>query len=127
MGDRGQVRLISKGQPDIYLYTHWGADRLPKTVAEALDRGRGRWGDDEYLNRIIFSEMIQGEVLEDTGFGIGTGLHGDVWRVVEVCHQDQTVRVLNKEYPNDDYNQPTWVTVLWQPFDEFVSEVLVGS
>jgi len=93
MGDRGQVKITAEGNPDLYLYTHWGAESLPEVVANALARGRDRWTDDEYLNRIIFSEMIQGEVLEETGYGIGFGEHGDVWRVVEINYDDRTVAV----------------------------------
>ena len=101
MGDRGQVRLISQGDPDIYLYTHWGATSLPGVVADALARGRDRWGDDEYLNRIIFSEMIKGEVMKNTGYGIGTALHSDTWLVVEVDHTNKTVAI--KELAYDDW------------------------
>ena len=71
MGDRAQVKITSQDNPDLYFYTHWGAEKLPIVVANALNRGRGRWGDYEYLNRIIFSEMIQDEVLSETGYGIG--------------------------------------------------------
>lgn len=39
-------------------------------MQEALRRGRDRWGDPSYLTRVIFSEMIQDEVFEVTGFGI---------------------------------------------------------
>ena len=92
MGDRGQVELVSY-EGSVFLYTHWGAEGLPWVVAKALDRGRGRWGDDEYLNRIIFSEMIKDEVLEETGYGIGLCLHDDLWRVVRVDHTDNTVTV----------------------------------
>lgn len=88
MGDRGNVRFIydfprvrgNDGTPerplnlderaDIFFYTHWGGTELPITVAAALDRGRGRWGDEAYLARIIFSEMIQRDVLAETGYGI---------------------------------------------------------
>ena len=93
MGDRGQVRLVSEGSPDIYLYTHWGASSLAEVVADAMNRGKGRWSDDEYLNRIIFSEMIKDDVMSDTGFGIGTSQHGDVWRIVTVNHETKTVEV----------------------------------
>jgi len=105
MGDRGQVRLVSEGSPDIYLYTHWGATELPEVVADALKRGKGRWGDDEYLNRIIFTEMIKDDVMSETGFGIGTAEHGDVWRVVTVNHDSKTVEVtqFEKTWSFDDY------------------------
>jgi len=105
MGDRGQVRLVSEGSPDIYLYTHWGATELPEVVAEALKRGKGRWSDDEYLNRIIFTEMIKDDVMSETGFGIGTAEHGDVWRVVTVYHDTKFVEIteIDKVWSFDDF------------------------
>lgn len=122
MGDRGQVRLISSGQPDIYLYSHWGATDLPYVVGQALERGSGRWGDDEYLNRIIFSEMIKNDVLDETGFGIGTALHGDVWRVVEIDHAKRIARVLEHHYAEN--NEPSsWVVKVAAPFSEFAGKV----
>ena len=79
MGERAQVKVIG-GQhdgPAVYLYTHWGAHELPGQVASALERGRDRWDDIEYLTRIIFNEMTRGEELGTTGFGIGTKEHFD--------------------------------------------------
>jgi hypothetical protein len=106
MGDRGQVKIVAKGSPDLYLYTHWGAEFLPNLVANALDRGRSRWGDNEYLNRVIFSEMIEEDVQGLLGFGIGFSEHGDVWRVVEINYDDQTVDVRDLDYENWDINDP---------------------
>jgi len=113
MGDRGQVRLVSEGSPDIYFYTHWGASDLPEVVADALNRGKGRWNDDEYLNRIIFSEMIKDDVISETGFGISTSQHGDIWRLVTIHHDTKSVEV----------NEIGSVTIynVWS-FDSFIKE-----
>ena len=123
MGDRGQVRLISKGQPDLYFYSHWGATDLPWVVAQGLERGNPRWGDDEYLNRIIFCEMVKNDLLEETGFGIGTSLHGDVWRVVEIDHDKRIARVLEYQYPEDENDTPSWIVKISAPFADFISQV----
>jgi len=120
MGDRGQVELISS-DGTLFLYTHWGASTLPQVVSDALARGRGRWGDDEYLNRIIFSEMIQDCVLDETGFGIGLGLHGDVWRVVVVNHTDQTVLIKEPNYDKVDWKNFSDEDVVWEVVQEAVS------
>ena len=129
MGDRGQVQLVSEGNPDLYLYTHWTANSLPETVANALDRSRGRWSDHEYLNRIIFSEMIQHDVLGDIGYGIGFGLHGDVWRVVEINQDTETIGI--KEINYEDYDLAKldftsgekWIyTTEMMPYDFFIAE-----
>jgi hypothetical protein len=122
MGDRGQVRLVSEGRPDIYLYTHWGATELPTDVGRALRRGGSRWGDDEYLNRIIFSELIKDSVLGDTGYGIGTELHGDVWLVVEVNHTNRTVSLQTVSFVGDDYKKLEFKTQYTHSFDDFVEK-----
>ena len=71
MGDRRNVLIDQQDdRPLVALYTHWTGSVLPQTVAAALDRGRGRWTDPAYLTRIIFSEMIKGDVRGETGYGI---------------------------------------------------------
>lgn len=83
MGARAQVIIRNTEYSEnegIALYTHYGSGSLPRDVARALDRGRGRWGDTAYLTRIIFSELIKDDVLGETGFGIepGRNVHGDL-------------------------------------------------
>jgi hypothetical protein len=94
MGDRGIVKMVGEGQPSLNFYTHWGATDLPAVVAEALKRGKGRWDDESYLNRIVFSEMIQDDVLSETGYGIMVGdADYDAWRYVTINHDTKTVEV----------------------------------
>lgn len=87
MGDRGHVHVEpGDGQGGVFFYAHWRGTELPEIVASALDRGRGRWNDPSYLARIIFSEMIVGDVLGETGYGISSQPTdtGDGFRVVHV-------------------------------------------
>jgi hypothetical protein len=80
----------------VYLYTHWTGDSLPTTVAAALRRGKGRWSDNTYLTRIVFSEMIKGDILGETGFGIAASID-DVDgedRIVDVDTAAQTVTLI---------------------------------
>lgn len=102
MGDRGQVEIINEGEPTLYLYTHWGASSLEHTVADALARGENRWSDPEYLNRIIFSEMIKDDVDSEVGYGIGFFQHGDVWKLVVINHVDKTVGIKVVNYSKVD-------------------------
>jgi hypothetical protein len=84
MGDRGQVQIKLGGKDkDVYLYTHWDATGLIETVKKALTK-KWRWDDPEYLARIIFDEMVGKDQGEETGFGIGTAKHGDIWRLIIV-------------------------------------------
>jgi len=99
MGDRGIVKMVSEGEPSLNFYTHWGASSLPTTVADGLSRGVARWNDYGYLNRIIFSEMIQHEVLDATGYGIYVGDEDyDAWRYVTINHSAKTVEI--SDMPN---------------------------
>lgn len=70
MGDRRNVIVEQDNGTDLVFYTHWDGSELPETLAKALKRGKPRWTDPTYLARIIFSEMIQGYVLDETGYGI---------------------------------------------------------
>jgi hypothetical protein len=88
MGTRAQVFMKDTG---VYLYQHWDGDGLLGTVATAIHR-KMRWGDPEYLARIIFEDMIKDSLGEETGFGIGTEQAGDIEFLVEVDCGNQTVR-----------------------------------
>lgn len=70
MGDRANIEIVYDDNNKIYFYTHWSGTELPQTLQSALVRGKNRWDDDAYLARIIFSEMIRNEVLDETGYGI---------------------------------------------------------
>ena len=131
MGDRGQVRLRYTDElngNDIYIYTHWGALSMPSVVADALERGRDRWHDPCYLNRIIFSEFIANDVMGETGFGICTEEHGDVWRIIEVDHAHNSVKIFEKTYdqPVDDWGTTartfTWEVVEQLDYQSFIDK-----
>ena len=68
----------------VYLYTHWSGSELIDTLKAALKRGKNRWNDSEYLARIIFSEMVKGDLMAETGYGIGTEMHGDIEHPVPI-------------------------------------------
>lgn len=72
MGERNMIYLKND---EIYLYSHWDSVKdLIEILRLALIRGKERWDDVEYLNRIIFCEMIKDDVLSLTGFGISTSI-----------------------------------------------------
>jgi len=106
MGERGQIFIKDTG---VYLYTHWGGYELKETLQKALAKN-WRWGDEEYLARVIFSVMIEDEVNEETGYGIGTQIHGDL------NHPLLIVDVNEKTITEDTEEPKTWT------FKEFVKE-----
>lgn len=71
MGDRRNVIVKDGGGVGVGLYSHWGGSYLPVTVRMALAR-KQRWHDAPYLARIIFSEMVKGDIDGETGFGISS-------------------------------------------------------
>jgi len=83
MGERNNINLMNDG---IYLYSHWeDKESLKEILKQALIRGKDRWKDRQYLNRIIFSEMIKNNVLDNTGYGLSSELYdGDVCFDVDV-------------------------------------------
>ena len=48
--------------------------------------------------------MTEGNRDEETGFGIGSSRHGDVWLVIEVDPASQTVTVLKNGKASRDYS-----------------------
>jgi hypothetical protein len=91
MGMRRNIALDYGVSGKIYLYTHWGAAALENTLRDALRRGRTRWDDPPYLARIIFSEMIQDEVLDTIGYGIAPYVMDDEFPTIEVDLRKRTV------------------------------------
>lgn len=90
--DRNEGKLLAK--ESVYLYTHWRGYELHAIAQEALAR-KQRWDDPEYLSRIIFDTMTKGATDRETGFGIGTGLHGDLgYPVVAISTARSEVRWL---------------------------------
>jgi hypothetical protein len=72
MGDRAQI-IIKRADTAIHLYTHWNGYQLPTMLAKGLAAGKTRWGDDSYLTRIIFCNIMEAGDFRDTaGFGIST-------------------------------------------------------
>lgn len=93
MGDRRNI-MFNDGEGVIYLYTHWEGTKLPETLKFALLRGEDRWDDPAYLCRIIFSEMIQENVMGNTGFGISTFIcESNPKRDITVDCNKQTVQI----------------------------------
>lgn len=79
MGDRGQVCIREHGDADgagVWLYTHNYGEALAGIVASALARSGRR--DAEYLARIVFCEMVRGDLDGELGYGIGTAEQGDL-------------------------------------------------
>lgn len=95
MGDRANVKFIDEAGESVYFYTHCTGSNLPTVVRDALERGRSRWSNSAYLARIVFSEMIRDELLEETGYGISAQPYDAEGREITIdCRtQEVTMRV----------------------------------
>ena len=102
MGARTQVYIKDT---KVYLYSHWGSQRIRETIAKALSK-KWRWNDPEYLARIIFDEMTKSQHNTETGFGIGTKEHLDIDNLVTInC---KTKQIIFKESYKETKNEYTF-------------------
>lgn len=76
MGDRRSVVVEFNEEVSVALYTHSTGSELPALLAKALDESRGRWTDPAYATRMIFSRMVEENLMGETGFGIEPFLAG---------------------------------------------------
>ena len=115
MGARAQIVLYSKDfEAPLTFYTHWGSGQLHNDLARALDLGRSRWNDSEYLARIIFCGMMnEGEEKETTGYGIASGIksiHGDLDYYLDVDIERQQVvdSSTDETYTFEEFIRQKW-------------------
>lgn len=112
MGDRGNIKVGK-----VYLYTHWGGSEIKAILQRALKR-RQRWNDEPYLTRIIFCEMLEGDLDGETGFGISTEIGDNENNIFEVDCKNQKV----KEYKGDtDKIIKEWT------FEEFLKQEIIDK
>lgn len=97
MGDRANVKVVGHGSV-VYLYTHWRGSELPQVLEESLLRARDRWDDEQYLARVIFSDLTNGHERSTTGYGISS-IVGDGDDRVLVVDVDQQM-VYQEDKPN---------------------------
>lgn len=112
MGCRAQVHIKDT---NVYLYTHWNGNTLADVVRRAIIRGYERSDDPEYLARIIFCEMVKGDIDGTTGYGIGTTPNADNEWLIEVSCRNQTVVIVE--------NIATWSHIhdkfVQKPYNEY--------
>ncbi len=112
MGARAQVKIEMDPHP-VYLYTHYGSGEILRSVQTGMIAGQGRWSDDEYLTRILFDNMRTKYDHPETGYGIGTGIHGDLDCHVVVDCESSTVAF--HQHQEDD-PEVTWT------FEDFIQQ-----
>lgn len=96
MGDRANI-VVKSGEEQVVLYSHWGGHELPETLRAALERGRDRWDDFQYLTRIIFCQMVPVKHWnESTDFGITGKVYDNERPIITVNADENTVQFGDK-------------------------------
>jgi len=54
----------------VALYSHWGEDTMYQDLALALKHAAKRKGDESYYIRMAVSFLLNGAVMDETGFGL---------------------------------------------------------
>ena len=136
MGDRANIGVIMRDfAPDganatvVFFYSHWGGSQIEETLADALDRGRGRWFDDSYLARIIFSEMVKDNILSDTGYGMSIYVGDNGHDILIVDLEKNLVFTVDETLAASLNRDPGAIVKLTggEPFDEFVVRVQTAT
>jgi len=134
MGDRANIYLVTpksygpKAQVGgIYLYTHWSGYAFPEKLREALEFGKGRWDDDQYLARIITSRVFADLVDSETGGGIGLTIgDNEIGRpvlVVDLINGTVSFAAEGDEgYPSRRYGQKTFAEYVAQDKAEWIKK-----
>ena len=97
MGDRGIIEIAEEQGGRVYFYTHWQGSEVPSLVAKGLLKGRERWDDESYLNRVLF-DTLTGYSGGVTGFGISTWCPDDAYIKVQVNHVFKTAQVFERNW-----------------------------
>lgn len=107
MGDRANIVVLDdedrSGKIGLFLYTHWSGSELPALLKAGLDRAKDRWQDTQYLARILFQAMLDGDE-GTTGYGISTSLGDNSYPLLVVDVPKQTIT----EYPEKTYLDHGW-------------------
>lgn len=103
MGNRANV-LVKESEIDggVYLYTHWAGSDIPADLQKALAK-KIRWNDCQYLTRIIFDTITEGEQGNETGYGISAFCGDGSGRVLVVNVDAETVSFKGKSWSFDEY------------------------
>lgn len=99
MGDRSNIVVKQLDGTRVYLYGHWmGEDSI--TIAKTVLGRKQRWDDHAYLARMIFSEMVKGDLDSDTGYGISTSMCDNEYPIIVLDPSTQTAWLEEYEWGN---------------------------
>lgn len=107
MGDRSNIVVQESNGNRIFLYGHWMGEDSINIVHNVLKRGE-RLGDTAYLTRIIFCEMVKGDMDGDTGYGISTSMcDNDGYPLIVVDPSTQEAWLEEFDWASGSYKEIT--------------------
>lgn len=127
MGDRGNIYVVNDVDPlnssktiGVYLYGHWSGSNLPEILANGLEHGQSRWGDVQYLTRILF-DTLTGREGGETGYGISCVIGDNEYPILVVDDRTQVVRVMREGTERESASLAGWT---YPEFIDLVKETL---
>jgi len=123
MGDRSNIVIEDKWgkrTERVYLYSHWGGERVLKAAMTGLRSGRAT--DNQYLARIVFDAMVGEDQGSETGYGIG-GRLGDNEHPILVISDTRNKGTVVYFENQSDYGQPFKRITKKMSYTEFVALV----
>lgn len=124
MGDRANIYLkdSDRSATGMYVYTHWAGDEWPTALQEALTYGESRWGDPQYLARVIVSRVFKDLTNSTTGGGLSTEMGDNSYPLLCVDLINDKVGLCDPAGSPHEF--ANWYDVM--SFKEFVSLPAVG-
>lgn len=133
MGDRSNIcvlqsresRAVGGHDGAVWMYGHWLGAGAAEVLSEALARGYGRWDDEAYLSRIIFSEMIRESVLDETGYGLSVYPIDNEYPILVVDVRAKKVLIVPAERRYSV--KPPYIPDVSNPINEWTFADYVGN
>lgn len=135
MGDRGNIFFVdheidSETYGGLYLYSHWAGSGMWLMCKEGLKRGKSRWGDSQYLARILFCDVVRDILDETTGAGLSTFMGDNEHQIIrvndlkyEVSFHDPGKERLQSDAGNSKWSYEEYIT----EDNVFLSEEFLGE
>lgn len=120
MGDRANIYVIDTEDltRGIYLYTHYSGYEYPQMLATALEHGKSRWSDSQYLTRIVASSVFSDLHGSTTGAGISTTMGDNSYPIIVLDQVNQRVYFTEE---GQESSPPTGEVYSFPEFIEFAS------
>jgi hypothetical protein len=112
MGDRANI-IVRERDEQVVIYQHWAGTGLFVVAKEAMDNGRDRWDDFQYLTAILLRHVFKRydpKLTGTTGIGISHKIGDNEHPILildvakqEAFYEDEQGKVLSNSLSFDDF------------------------